>query len=76
MHALIVYAHPEPRSFNAAMKNQAVDTLESLGWIVEVSDLHEMGFDHAAGWTLRSGIQGRTVGQSGRYRLDAAGEDS
>lgn len=45
MHALIVYAHPEPRSFNAAMKNCAVKTLNSMGWSVEVSDLHDMAFD-------------------------------
>ncbi len=45
MHALIVYAHPEPRSFNGAMKDRAVATLESMGWVVEVSDLHAMSFD-------------------------------
>jgi len=45
MHALIVYAHPEPRSFNAAMRDCAVATLESMGWTVEVSDLHAMEFD-------------------------------
>lgn len=45
MHALIVYAHPEPRSFNAAMKDCAVATLEGMGWTVEVSDLYAMQFD-------------------------------
>jgi NAD(P)H dehydrogenase (quinone) len=45
MHALIVYAHPEPRSFNAAMRDRAVRTLREVGWTVEVSDLHAMGFD-------------------------------
>ena len=27
MKALIVYAHPEPKSFNGAMKDVAVETL-------------------------------------------------
>ena len=31
MNALIVYAHPEPRSFTAAMKEVALQTLSGLG---------------------------------------------
>lgn len=45
MHALIVHAHPEPRSFNATLKSVAVDTLRRRGHTVEVSDLHAEGFD-------------------------------
>ena len=45
MHALIVLAHPEPRSFNAQMKDVAVETLEGQGHEVQVSDLYAMGFD-------------------------------
>lgn len=45
MHALIVYAHPEPKSFNAAMQARAEATLIEMGWSVEVSDLHAMNFD-------------------------------
>ena len=44
MEALIVYAHPEPRSFNAAMKDRAREVLTSEGWTVTVSDLYAMGF--------------------------------
>ncbi len=44
MEALIVYAHPEPKSFNAAMKERAVEVLISEGWAVTVSDLYAMGF--------------------------------
>jgi NAD(P)H dehydrogenase (quinone) len=44
-HALIVYAHPEPKSFNAALRDAAADTLRSRGWEVEVSDLYAMHFD-------------------------------
>lgn len=45
MNALIVYSHPEPRSFTGALKDVAVETLERLGHSVEVSDLYREGFD-------------------------------
>jgi NAD(P)H dehydrogenase (quinone) len=44
MHALIVYAHPEPESFNGAMRDLAVSVLSEQGHTVEVSDLYAMGF--------------------------------
>lgn len=50
MHVLTVLAHPEPRSFNAAMHRTAVETLEALGHTVDVSDLYAMGFNPVAGW--------------------------
>jgi hypothetical protein len=49
MHALIVLAHPEPRSFNGTLKNIAVETLEGAGHTVEVSDLYAEGFDPVEG---------------------------
>lgn len=49
MNVLIVYAHPEPTSFNAAMKTVAVKTLTALGHSVEVSDLYAMGWNPVAG---------------------------
>ena len=42
---LIVYAHMEKTSFNAALMETSRDTLTSLGHKVTVSDLYEMGFD-------------------------------
>lgn len=42
MNVLIVHAHPEPRSFNGALKNTAVSTLKTLGHTVQVSDLYAM----------------------------------
>lgn len=45
MHVLIVFCHPEPHSFNGALKDVAVATLERLGHSVEVSDLYADGFD-------------------------------
>ncbi len=49
MNVLIVYAHPEPRSFNGAMKEVAVETLRSIGDDVTVSDLYAMDFKALAG---------------------------
>lgn len=49
MNVLIVYAHPEPKSFNGAMKSLAVETLTAAGHAVVVSDLYGMGFNPAAG---------------------------
>lgn len=49
MNILIVYAHPEPGSFNAAMKEVAVDTLRGAGHGVTVSDLYAMRFEAVLG---------------------------
>ncbi len=49
MNVLIVYAHEEPRSFNAALKNRAVSVLTDAGHSVEVSDLYAMDFDPVGG---------------------------
>lgn len=42
MNVFIVFAHNEPKSFNAAMKDLAVDELSAQGHVVTVSDLHAM----------------------------------
>ena len=49
MKALVVYWHPEPRSFNAAMFDTARRTLATAGHEVKISDLHEMRFDPVSG---------------------------
>lgn len=48
MKILIVYAHSQPTSFNAALLDTAVRTLESEGHEVRVSDLYAMGFNPVA----------------------------
>ncbi len=48
MNVLIVFAHNEPYSFNAAMKNLAVDVMRSQGHEVVVSDLYAMNFNPVA----------------------------
>ncbi|KAJ6245918.1 nad p h oxidoreductase-related [Anaeramoeba flamelloides] len=49
MKIFLVYAHPEPKSFNGALKNQAVESLTELGHDVKVSDLYEMDWTHYLG---------------------------
>ncbi|MGE4360435.1 MAG: NAD(P)H-dependent oxidoreductase [Lysobacteraceae bacterium] len=48
MQILIVYAHPEPRSFNRAMLERATAELRAQGHMVVVSDLYAMGFNPVA----------------------------
>ena len=45
MNVFVVLAHPERRSFNAAMFDTAVETLSAAGHAVMTSDLYRMGFD-------------------------------
>lgn len=40
MKVLLVYAHPEPRSLNAALRDVALEALETEGHEVQVSDLY------------------------------------
>ncbi|WP_027881943.1 NAD(P)H-dependent oxidoreductase [Meiothermus rufus] len=45
MNVLIVYAHPNPHSFNAAMREVAVGTLSRAGHSILLSDLYAMRFN-------------------------------
>lgn len=49
MHTLIVHAHPEARSFNAALTSTAREILEARGHTTEISDLYTEGFDPVEG---------------------------
>lgn len=44
MNVLIVYAHPEPRSLNGALRDFAVERLSAAGHAVRVSDLYAMNW--------------------------------
>jgi NAD(P)H dehydrogenase (quinone) len=48
MKVLIVHAHPEPQSFTAALRDQAVSTLQAQGHAVQVSDLYAMQWNPVA----------------------------
>ncbi len=44
-HALVLFAHPCPESFNAAVHRVVIDTLTSNGWTVDNCDLNKEGFN-------------------------------
>ena len=48
MKALIVLAHPEVQSFNAALCDAAAKALRAIGVEVEISDLYRQGFSATA----------------------------
>ncbi|MGI4823029.1 MAG: NAD(P)H-dependent oxidoreductase [Janthinobacterium lividum] len=45
MNILLVFAHPEPQSFNGALLRTAITTLEAAGHYVQVSDLYAQSFE-------------------------------
>lgn len=45
MRVLVVYAHPDPESFAARLRDTVVGTLERCGHDVDLVDLHVEGFD-------------------------------
>jgi len=49
MNVLIVFAHPEPRSLNAALRDVAIAQLRADGHVVEVSDLYALGWNAVVG---------------------------
>jgi len=49
MRVLIVYAHPEPQSFNSSLLSVALDIFKAQGHEVVVSDLYAQRFDPVAG---------------------------
>ena len=49
LRVLIVYWHPEPKSFNGALFCQSIATLSEKGHEVKTSDLHAMKFDPVSG---------------------------
>jgi putative NADPH-quinone reductase len=44
MHVLLVYCHPQPESFCAALRDAARESLTSAGHTVDVRDLYADGF--------------------------------
>ena len=45
MNVLIVFAHPESKSFNGALFDTAIKTLSAAGHTAATSDLYRMGFN-------------------------------
>ncbi|NDL65669.1 NAD(P)H-dependent oxidoreductase [Acerihabitans arboris] len=82
MNILIVYAHPESRSLNGALKDFAVKHLEDAGHRVRVSDLYAMkwkavldaddSLDGQAGARFDPSLDSRRAFERGRQSRDIA----
>ena len=66
MHAHIVLAHPEARSFNGHLADVARCALDAQGWTTSVSDLYRDGFDPCE----RAGHYGAPL-DAGRFDVQA-----
>lgn len=60
MKVLLIYAHPEPASFNGAMFAQARKTLLEAGHELRTSDLYAMKFDPVSGRDNFTQLENRT----------------
>jgi putative NADPH-quinone reductase len=49
VRVLVVYAHPCPESFNAAIRDRTLDALARAGHETRLLDLYAMGFDPVVG---------------------------
>ncbi|GGA46070.1 NAD(P)H-dependent oxidoreductase [Dyella nitratireducens] len=84
MNVLIVYAHPEPKSLNGALKDFAVKRLQAAGHAVQVSDLYAMNWkaaldendslDGKAGDRFEPSLDSKRAYQNGRQSEDIARE--
>ncbi len=85
--ALLVLAHPEPRSFNAALARAAVSALVDTGWRVSVSDLYALRFDPVSdrrnfrtpatdSEVLRLQTEERHAAETGTFAQDIAREQA
>jgi len=48
INVLIVYAHPDPRTFGGKLKYESINILKDLGYAVQVSDLYSMNWQAVA----------------------------
>lgn len=80
MNVLIVFAHPDPRSLNAALRDAAIAELEAQGHTVQVSDLYAMNWkttvDRADFPSLGEGERLKVAAASGAaFAADALTDD-
>lgn len=62
MKTLVIYCHPEPKSFTAVMRDVVVAALQSAGHDVRLTDLYAEGFDPLV-----------SAEEHGRHRSNPAG---
>jgi NAD(P)H dehydrogenase (quinone) len=84
MNVLLVFAHPDGRSLNGALRDVAVSALQEVGHQVQVSDLYAMGWKAAldrddfpalpAGQRLQPPAASRAAYQGGTLTPDVEAE--
>ncbi|ALD93132.1 NAD(P)H-dependent oxidoreductase [Cupriavidus gilardii] len=84
MNVLLVYAHPEPRSLNGAIRDFAVERLKAAGHTVQVSDLYAMrwkatldaadNLGHRAGERFDPSLDSKQAFENGTQSEDIAAE--
>ena len=84
MNVLIVYAHPEPRSLNGALRDFSVNRLQAAGHRVQVSDLYAMhwkavldsqdSLDFSSGERFDASAASQHAFESGTQSADIAAE--
>ena len=82
MNVLLVYAHPEPKSLNGALKDFSVKRLQDAGHSVRVSDLYAMNWkasldasdstDHVRGAVFNPSVASKHAFQNGTQSEDIA----
>ena len=65
MRVLIIYCHPRPDSFSAALRDVAIDALTAAGHTVELCDLYAEGFDPVLSTRQRGGYFDETANALG-----------
>lgn len=74
MNSLIIYAHPNPNSFNSAVRDTIVDELLNMGHNVCVRDLYALNFDPILHTDDFENIGNRVVPDSIQLEKDYLGE--
>ena len=64
MRALVVYCHPRPDSFNAAVRDTVVGKLEAVGADIRVCDLYARGFDPVLSGSEHADYEDTSTNQS------------
>ncbi|HUN12829.1 MAG TPA: NAD(P)H-dependent oxidoreductase, partial [Rhabdaerophilum sp.] len=64
MKLLVVYCHPRPDSFTAAIRDVAIDALANAGHAVDLLDLYAEGFDPVMSAAERGDYHAREVNRA------------
>ncbi|WP_050930272.1 NAD(P)H-dependent oxidoreductase [Aestuariivita boseongensis] len=64
MRALVIYCHPRPDSFTAAVRDRVLDKLRAVGAEIRMQDLYAMRFDPVMSGTEHRAYENEAVNQA------------